>query len=82
MYSLEKKYSGMYQNAIPGFPLQFRCREHIRNIDVKQTATASGKMDVTVVTMDGRTIAFRTTGDMTIGDIVNKICKMVEHYEP
>ena len=82
MYSLEKKFSGMYHNPLPGFPLQFRCREHIRNIDVRQTATAAGKMDVTVVTMDGRTIAFRTTGDMTIGDIVNKICKAVERNEP
>ena len=82
MYSLEKKFSGMYNNPLPGFPLQFRCREYIRNIDVKQTATAAGKMDIHVVTMDGRTIYFQTSGDMTIGDIVNKICKMVEHYEP
>ena len=82
MYSLEKKFSGMYHNPLPGFPLQFRCREYIRNIDVRQTATAAGKMDVTVVTMDGRMIAFRTTGDMTIGDIVNKICKAVERNEP
>lgn len=82
MYSLEKKFSGMYHNPLPGFLLQFRCREHIRNIDVKQTATAAGKMDIHVVTMDGRTIYFQTSGDMTIGDIVNKICKMVEHYEP
>ena len=82
MYSLEKKFSGMYHNPLPGFPLQFRCREHIRNIDVKQTATAAGKMDIHVVTMDGRTIYFQTSGDMTIGDIVNKICKMVERDEP
>ena len=69
MYSLEKKFSGMYHNPLPGFPLQFRCREHIRNIDVRQTATAAGKMDIHVVTMDGR-LGGRRLSNLLVSGVV------------
>ena len=77
MYVLEDKYAGMYENLLPSMPPGFRCREHIRSVDIRQTATVAGRMDVRVLTMDNRAITVQTTGDMTIGDIVNKICEAV-----
>ena len=77
MYVLEEKYSGMYDNPLPSMAPNFRVREHVRLIDIRQTTTAVGRMDIRVVTMDNKTITIQTTGDMTIGDIVNKICKSI-----
>lgn len=77
MYVLEDKYAGMYENLLPSMPPWFRCREYVRCVDIRQTATVAGRMDVRAVTMDNRTITVQTTGDMTIGDIVNKICEAV-----
>ena len=77
MYVLEDKYAGMYKNQLPGMPRGFRCREHVRCVDIRQTLTIAGRMDVRAVTMDNRTITVQTTGDMTISDIVNKICEAV-----
>ena len=75
MYVLEDKYAGMYENLLPNMPPGFRCREYVRCVDIRQTATVAGRMDIHSVTMDGRTITVQTTGFMTIGDIVNEICK-------
>ena len=74
MYVLEDKFSGMYRNRLPSLP-GAKIREYIRSVDIRQSATVSGRMDVRAVTMDNRTITVQTTGDMTIGDIVNKICE-------
>lgn len=75
MYVLEEKFSGMYNNPLTGMAPAFRCREYIRCVDIRQTYTVAGRMDVHSVTMDGRTIVVQTTGDMTIADIVDKICE-------
>ena len=77
MYELEEKFSGMYENPLPSLNPNFRVREHIRRIDIRQTTTIAGRMDIDVVTMDNRTITVQTNGSMTIGDIVNAICKAV-----
>ena len=77
MYVLEDKYAGMYENPLPSMDPRFRVREYIRSVDIWQTLTVAGRMDVHSVTMDGREILVQTTGDMTIGDIVNKICEAV-----
>lgn len=77
MYVLEDRFSGMYNNQLPSMSPNFRCHEYVRCIDIRQSATVSGRMDVRAVTMDNRTIVVQTTGDMTIGDIVNKICEVV-----
>ena len=74
MYVLEDKFSGMYHNRLPSLP-GAKIREYIRSVDIRQTFTIAGRMDVHSVTMDGRTITVQTTGFMTIGDIVNEICK-------
>lgn len=76
MYELEEKFSGMYRNRLPSLPGAI-IREHIRSVDIRQTYTVAGRMDIHSVTMDGREILVQTTGDMTIGDIVNKICEAV-----
>ena len=77
MYVLEEKFSGMYGKQLPSMAPAFRCREHVRCVDIRQSATVSGRMDVRAVTMDNRTITVQTTGDMTIGDIVDKICEAI-----
>lgn len=77
MYVLEEKFSGMYNNPLTGMAPAFRVREHIRSVDIRQTFTVAGRMDIYSVTMDGREILVQTTGDMTIGDIVNKICEAI-----
>lgn len=74
MYVLEEKFDGMYRNRLPSLP-GVNIREHVRCVDIRQSATVSGRMDVRAVTMDNRTITVQTTGFMTIGDIVNEICK-------
>ena len=74
MYELEEKFSGMYRNRLPSLPGAI-IREHIRSVDIRQTFTIAGRMDIHSVTMDGRTITVQTTGFMTICDIVNEICK-------
>ena len=74
MYVLEENFKKMYDYPLPSLP-GVRVREHVRCVDIRQTATVSGRMDVRAVTMDNRTIVVQTTGDMTIGDIVNAICK-------
>lgn len=66
----------MYNNRLSSLPGAI-IREHIRSVDIRQTYTVTGRMDVHSVTMDGRTIVVQTTGDMTIGDIVNKICEAI-----
>ena len=76
MYVLEEKFSGMYDKPLATLPGVI-VHEHVRCIDIRQSATVSGRMDVRAVTMDNRTIVVQTTGDMTIGDIVNKICEVV-----
>lgn len=76
MYVLEDKFSGMYHNRLPSLP-GAKIREYIRSVDIRQTLTIAGRMDVRAVTMDNRTVTVQTTGDMTIGDIVNKICEAV-----
>ena len=77
MYVLEEKFSGMYNNPLTGMAPAFRCREYIRCVDIRQTYTVTGRMDVRAVTMDNRTITVQTTGDMTIADIVDKICEEI-----
>ncbi len=77
MYVLEEKYSGMYGQQLKSMAPSFRCSEHVRCVDIRQSATVSGRMDVRAVTTDNRTITVQTTGDMTIGDIVDKICEAV-----
>jgi len=74
MYVLEDKFDGMYRNRLPSLPGAI-IREHIRSVDIRQTFTVAGRMDIHSVTMDGREILVQTTGDMTIADIVNKICE-------
>ena len=74
MYVLEDKFSGMYHNRLPSLP-GVKIREYIRSVDIRQTYTVTGRMDVRAVTMDNRTITVQTTGDMTIADIVDKICE-------
>lgn len=76
MYVLEEKFSGMYNNPLPSLP-NAHVREYVRCVDIRQSATVSGRMDVRAVTMDNRTITVQTTGDMTIGDIVDKICEAI-----
>lgn len=76
MYELEEKFSGMYRNRLPSLPGAI-IREHIRSVDIRQTYTVAGRMDIHSVTMDGREILVQTTGSMTVGDIVNKICEAV-----
>jgi hypothetical protein len=76
MYVLEEKFDEMYRNRLPSLP-NVHVREHVRCVDIRQSATVSGRMDVRAVTMDNRTITVQTTGDMTIGDIVDKICEAV-----
>ena len=80
MYVLEEKFSGLYRNQLRNMPYNFRVREHIRCIDIRQTATVAGRMDVRAVTMDNRTVTIQTTGDMTIGDIVRKICEAYHEH--
>ena len=65
----------MYGKQLPSMAPTFRCREYVRCVDIRQSATVSGRMDVRAVTMDNRTVMIQTTGDMTIGDIVDKICE-------
>lgn len=77
MYVLEDKHAGMYENLLPSMPPGFRCREYIRSVDIRQSATVSGRMDVRAVTMDNRTVMIQTDGFMTIGDIVDKICEAI-----
>ena len=77
MYVLEEKFSGMYGKQLPSMAPAFRCREYVRCVDIRQSATVSGRMAVRAVTMDIRTVMIQTTGDMTIGDIVDKICEAV-----
>ena len=79
MYVLEEKFAGMYDNPLRGMPPGLRVHEHIRSVDIRQTLTVAGRMDIHSVTMDGREILVQTTGDMTIGDIVNNICEA--YYE-
>ena len=76
MYVLEDRFDGMYRNVLPSLPGVI-VREHVRCVDIRQSATVSGRMDVRVVTMDNRTITVQTTGDMTIGDIVDKVCEAI-----
>ena len=61
---------------LPSLP-NAHIREYVRCVDIRQSATVSGRMDVRAVTMDNRTVTVQTTGDMTIGDIVDKICEAV-----
>ena len=77
MYVLEEKFNGMYGKQLPSMAPTFRCREYVRCVDIRQSATVSGRMDVRAVTMDNRTVTIQTTGDMTIGDIVDKICEAI-----
>ena len=77
MYVLEDKFAGMYENPLPSMDPRFRVREHIRSVDIWQTLTVEGRMDVRVETMDGKTITIHTTGSMTIGEIVNQICNQI-----
>ena len=77
MYVLEDKFSGMYNQQLKSMPPKFRCREYVRCVDIRQTATVAGRMDVRAVTMDNRTVMIQTTGDMTVGEIVDAICKEV-----
>lgn len=77
MYVLEERFSGLYRNPLREMSPNFRVREHVRCVDIRQSATVSGRMDVRVVTMDNRTITVQTTGDMTIGDIVDKVCEAI-----
>ena len=77
MYVLEEKFNGMYGKQLPSMAPAFRCREYVRCVDIRQSATVSGRMDVRAVTMDNRTVMIQTTGDMTIGDIVDRICEAV-----
>ena len=74
MYVLEENFKKMYDYPLPSLP-GVRVREHVRCIDIRQTFTIAGRMDVRAVTTDNRTIVVQTTGSMTIGDIVNAICK-------
>ena len=76
MYVLEEKFSGMYDKPLATLPGVI-VREHVRCIDIRQSATVSGRMDIHSVTMDGREILVQTTGSMTVGDIVNKICEAI-----
>ena len=76
MYVLEDKFSGMYHNRLPSLPGVI-VHEHVRCIDIRQSATVSGRMDVRAVTMDNRTVMIQTDGFMTICDIVNKICEAI-----
>ena len=76
MYVLEEKFDKMYRNPLPSLP-NAHIREYVRCVDIRQSATVSGRMDVRAVTMDNRTITVQTTGDMTIGDIVDRICEAV-----
>ena len=76
MYVLEDNFRKMYDYPLPSLP-SVRVREHIRSVDIRQTYTVAGRMDIHSVTMDGRTIVVQTTGDMTIGDIVDGICEAV-----
>ena len=76
MYELEEKFSGMYHNRLPSLPGAI-IREYIRSVDIRQTYTVAGRMDVRAVTMDNRTVMIQTDGFMTIGDIVDKICEAV-----
>lgn len=77
MYVLEEKFDEMYRNPLPSLP-NAHIREHVRCVDIRQSATVSGRMDVRAVTMDNRTVTIQTTGDMTISDIVDKICEELE----
>ena len=76
MYVLEEKFSGMYDKPLATLPGVI-VHEHVRCIDIRQSATVSGRMDVRAVTMDNRTVMIQTDGFMTIGDIVNAICEAV-----
>ena len=80
MYVLEEKFAGMYNNPLRGMPPGLRVREHIRSVDIRQTLTVAGRMDVHSVTMDGRAIVVQTTGSMTIGDIVDKLCEAYHEH--
>ena len=76
MYVLEDKFAGMYKAPVSSIG-GIKVREHVRCVDIRQTLTVAGRMDVRAVIMDNRTIIVQTTGDMTIGDIVDKICEAV-----
>lgn len=77
MYVLEENFRKMYDYPLPSLP-SVRVREHVRCVDIRQTATVAGRMDVRAVTMDNRTVMIQTTGDMTIGEIVDKVCEELE----
>lgn len=80
MYVLEDKFSGMYDKPLPSMSPEFRVREHVRCVDIRQTTTVAGCMDVRAVTMDNRTVTIQTTGSMTIGDIVDKLCEAYHEH--
>ncbi len=80
MYVLEEKFSGLYRKPLRDMPSSFRVHEHVRCVDIRQTFTVAGRMDVRAVTMDNRTITIQTTGDMTIGDIVDKVCEAYHEH--
>ena len=74
MYVLEENFKKMYDYPLPSLP-GVRVREHVRCIDIRQTFTIAGRMDVHAVAMDGRAFVVQTTGFMTVGEIVDKICE-------
>ena len=74
MYRMEEDNNGMYKYGIKGYPI----RECVRGIDIKPTRRdRQGNLQITIETLDGRTIDLETDGKGTVGDVVNLICNAV-----
>ncbi len=79
MYTFEKKYSGLYRLTINGKPI----KQQVAGIDIVSydRKERSDILRITVKTLDGETLRLATDGYLTIGEIVNRICRMVREKE-
>ena len=74
LYRLEEDNNGMYKYGIRGYSV----REWVRGIGIKPTRRdRQGNLQITIETLDGRTLDLETDGKETVGDVVNLICDAV-----
>ena len=53
-------------------------KNYVKKLKIKEQAMYHSNLDITVLMNDGKRIKFKTTGEMTIGEIVEHIIKKLE----
>ena len=75
MYTLDPKYNGMYTGATTSKKIQEHCKSvSVSSFGQKERPTC---LNIAVET-DDCTVKMQTTGLMTLGDIVDQLCKAIE----